>query len=72
MKAEYSDSLTKILAENQGPSKKQLNRVLVKSSKSKLAKLATANIKQLLFLKRVIFNTDFIYSDYNKVRNLQL
>lgn len=26
----------------------------------------------MLFLKTVIFNTDFVYSDSNKVRNLQL
>lgn len=72
MKAEYSDSLTEILAEHQGLSKNQLNRVLVKLSKSRSAKLVTVNIKQLLCLKTVIFNTDFVYSDGNKVRNLQL
>lgn len=44
----------------------------MKLSKNKLAKLVTGNIKQLLFLKTVFFNTDFVYSVGNKVRNLQL
>lgn len=42
MKAEYSDSLTKILAENQGLSKTQLNKVLVKLSKKQISQTCTS------------------------------
>lgn len=73
MKVKYSDRLIKIPAENQGFSKKTpIKQSLSEIIQKQISQICYSKYQTAAFSQSSIFNTDFGYSDGNKVRNLQL